>query len=438
VIDSEVDFFGFIKKEHFCILTNYRSIMKGKVFLLLSLLVSLTGIGQNFTLQQYHEDLNFFWQNFQDNYCYFNKKNIDWNSLKPFYEHQVDTVTSRSGFVSVLEAALFELYDHHCSLHTNTPHSRRLVPTGTDIWAKYQDGKPVVVEVRKNFAPEKLGIQAGDEVIAINDLPVEEAIFPFLGHNQEDEAKSFALRLALAGDHIKRRKITLKRDSRTKDYFPDQEGMMLENITYPAMVQSRSFGKIGYIKVNNFLFDNELIPKFDSVLNSLMTTQALIIDLRETPSGGNTSVARAILGRFITTDRFYQKHESWGEEKQTGIKRSWEEIVSPRDKPYLKPLVILVDHWTGSVSEGITVGFDGMKRATIIGTEMARLNGAVETFRLPQTGIGVNMTTERLYHINGLPREQFVPSILVNVKDQSAAKDPILQAALNYLNKRIK
>jgi hypothetical protein len=79
-----------------------------------------------------------------------------------------------------------------------------------------------------------------------------------------------------------------------------------------------------------------------------------------------------------------------------------------------------------------------MKRATIIGTEMARLNGAVETFRLPQTGIGVNMTTERLYHINGLPREQFVPSILVNVKDQSPAKDPILQAALNYLNKRIK
>jgi C-terminal processing protease CtpA/Prc len=422
---------------NFVVSLNLHLLMK-RVLFFFSLLLALAGSGQTFTHDQYLQDFSFFWQTFQDNYCYFEKRRVDWEHLRPIYLQQVDTVTSRSAFVSVIERSLFELYDHHCSLHTNTPLSRRLVPTGTDIWAEYRSGRAVIVEVRKGFMPEKMGIHAGAEIVAINDLPVNQAILPFLGHNQNNEARSFALRLALAGDHIIKRKITLKTENGTRGFYPDEQEMLLETHHYPQMIESRFFGSIGYIQINNFLFDMNLIPKFDSVLNSLMTTRALMIDLRETPSGGNTSVARAILGRFITTDQFYQKHELWSEEKQTGIKRSWQEIVSPRGVPYLKPLVILVDHWTGSVGEGISIGFDGMKRATIIGTEMARLNGAVETFQLPNTGIGVNITTERLYHINNLPREQFVPAIQVNVKDQAPGHDPILKAALVYLNNTIK
>jgi len=411
--------------------------MKSLLFFV-GLLFLVTVHAQRFTQQQYKEDFSAFWQTFQDNYCYFDKRHVDWAGLKPFYQTQVDTVTMRSGFVSVLERALNELYDHHCSLHTNNPTSIRLVPTGADMWAEYQNGKPLIVEVRKGFSPEKLGIAAGAEVVAINDLPVEQAIEPFLGHNKNTDAKSFALRMALAGDHVHERKITLRTETGVKDYYPDEKEMMLENHEYPAMIESDLVGTIGYIKINNFLYDNELIPKFDSVLNLFLASSALIIDLRETPSGGNTAVARAILGRFITSDQFYQKHELWAEERQTGVKRSWEEIVSPRASPYLKPLVVLVDHWTGSVSEGITIGFDALKRAMVIGTEMARLNGAVETFELPNTGIGVNIATERLYHINGLPREQYVPPMLVDVKQQSAGKDLILHTALSYLKKRIK
>lgn len=409
-----------------------------RLLLLLSVFTTLNSLAQTNSQQQYREDFNFFWQTFNDNYCYFDKKEIDWNKIKPFYQAQVDTVSTRSGFVSVLERALYELYDHHCSLHTNTPTSRRLVPTGADIWAEYRNDKPIIVELRKGFSSERLGVHAGMEVVAINDLPVSKAILPFLAHTVNNESKSFALRLALAGDHVTKRKLTLKTENGIKDYFPDNDAMMLENVSYNSMVESNSFDSIGYIRINNFLFDNDLISKFDSVLNSLLSTKALIIDLRETPSGGNTAVARAILGRFITSDHFYQKHELWSEEKQTGIKRSWQEIVSSRGVPYLKPMVILVDHWTGSVSEGITIGFDGMKRATIIGTQMAQLNGAVETFQLPNTGIGVNITTERLFHINGEPRELFMPPVLVDVKNQASGRDVILQSALEYLTKKNK
>jgi len=409
-----------------------------KILILLCCLPGLKSFAQNFTKQQYKDDLQYFWQTLDENYCYFQKKHIDWQKVKPVYEALVDTVTCRAGFVSVMERAMYELYDHHCGLHTNNAYSRRLVPTGADIWAEYRNGKPVIVEVRTDFGAEKMGIKAGMEVVAVNDIPVDKAVAMFTPHTVNEESKSFALRLAINGDHSTPRKITLKNGSQVADYYPDKDGLMLEHVTYPAFVESKMIGDIGYIKVNNYLFDNAMIAKFDSVLNEMLNAKALIIDMRETPSGGNTAVARAILGRFITKEQFYQKHELYAEEKTTGVKRSWKEIVSPRGKVYTKPVVILADHWTGSIAEGITIAFDGMKRATVIGTQLARLNGAVDGFEMPNTKIGVNIATERLYHVNGLPREFYNPAIMVDVSTQKPGNDVILHTAINYLNKKIK
>lgn len=393
----------------------------------------MNGYAQSYTKEQYKEDINFFWQTVNDNYCYFDKKHIDWNAIKPVYDAQIDSVTTRAGFVSTLERAIYELYDHHCSLRTNNKDSRRLVPTGADIWAEYRNEQPMIVEVRKGFGAEKTGIRTGMQVVAVNDVPIDKAILPYLSHTVNTDSKSFALRLVLAGDHYAKRKITLRNGKDLVDFFPDQDSLMLEKVTYPEMVESKRFGDTGYIKINNYLFDNAIIAKFDSVLNTLMKTRALIIDLRETPSGGNTSVARAILGRFIDKEQFYQKHELYAEQKATGIKRSWEEIVSPRGTTYTNPVVVLADHWTGSISEGITIAFDGMKRATVIGTQLARLNGAVDGFEMPNTRIGFNISMERLYHVNGSPRELYNPAILVDLLKQTPGNDVILNTAMNYL-----
>jgi C-terminal processing protease CtpA/Prc len=409
-----------------------------KSSLIISLLASLMASAQSFTAKQYKEDFEFFWKTVNENYCYFDKKQSDWSRIKKFYTPQIDTVSSRQSFVATIEKVLYELYDHHCGLNTNNDLSRRLVPTSADMWAEYIDGKPVIIEVRKSFGAEKTGVAAGMEVIAINDIPVDKAIMPFQPHNKNIEAKNFALRLALAGDHITKRKITLQGKAGTKDYYPDADNMMLEHITYPSKVESKFLGGIGYIKVNNYLFDNSMIMAFDSTLNQYLQTKALIIDLRETPSGGNTAVARAILGRFINEEQFYQKHELWYEERETGIKRSWEEIATPRGPIYNNPLVILADHWTGSIAEGITIAFDGMKRATVIGTELARLNGAIDGAEMPNTKIRFNFPTERLYHINGQPRELYKPTIEVDVTKQSTGNDVILARALAYLRDKVK
>ena len=419
--------------------------MKSPVTILILIIAPLFLMGQttNITSEQYLQDFNFFWKSINDEYCYFDKKQTDWPKVKEIYKPRIEGITGREQFVSILEKALYEIYDHHAILNTNNDNSRRLVPSGTDIWAEYINGKPVVSEVRKGFGTESSGIFAGMEVVAVNDIPVQIAIEPLLPRSlklADNEAKNFALRLLLAGTHTQNRKFTLKYGGKTNDYYPDKNGSLLENIKYTTNIESRLIGNTGYIKINDCLYNNELIPLFDSVMQTMQKTTALILDLRETPSGGNSTVAKAILGWFINKEHFYQKHEYYAEENNSGIKHSWEEIVSPRkNKYYGKPLVVLCNHWTGSIAEAIIIGFDALQRpgTKIIGTTMARLNGAVYTYEMPNTKIRFSFPAERLYHINGLPREKYTPQILIDlVKEHSTSvSDIFISKALRYLKK---
>ncbi|MBS1598832.1 MAG: peptidase [Bacteroidetes bacterium] len=414
-----------------------------------ALIILLTGLApailfsqtQQFTNDKYKEDFDFFWKSINDEYCYFGKKQTDWEKVKEIYAPMIDTIKTRDQFVNILEKAIYEIYDHHAGLNTNTDNSQRVVPTGTDIWAEYINGKPVITEVRPGLGATSCGITTGMEIIAINEEPVNNGVERFLpksAKHADVEAKNFALRILIAGNHIQPRKISLKYNGAVKDYFPDKDGFLIDKMKYPSMVETKFIGTIGYIRINNFLFDNDLIPAFDSAMQLMNNTTALIIDMRETPSGGNTSVARAILGWFTDKEKFYQKHEYYAEEKQTGIKRSWEEIVSPRKgKYYNKPLVVLCDHWTGSIAEGITIGFDGLHRPNTktLGTAMARLNGAVYGYEMPNTKIHFSFPAERLYHVNGLPREQYIPSIYIDfLKEHPAnSSDLFIEKALAYL-----
>ena len=399
----------------------------------------LNGFSQQISTEQFKEDFNYFWNTIKTDYCYWDKKKSNWDSVKTIYSIDVDTITSKRSFVFLLEKMFYELYDHHASLNTNTPESPRLVPSGADVWAEYINHKATITEVRKDFNAENSGIRAGMEIIAVNDAPVDKAVQPFLPKSFkpiDNEAKNYALRVLLAGKHSEPRKFTLAYKGQQTDFYPDQKSN-IDNHRYESAIESKILASnVGYIRINNCLWDNGLIKLFDSVLNGFMKTKSLILDLRETPSGGNTTVARAILGRFIDKEGFYQKHELSADQTITGIKRSWVEIVSPRKEMYSKPLVLLVDHWTGSVSEGIAIGFDAFKRVTTMGTKMAGLNGAIYSYQMPNTRIGFSFPVEKLYHINGNPRELFTPEIVIDLTNQKINEDRVLETALGYLNKK--
>jgi carboxyl-terminal processing protease len=408
--------------------------MKGFLFVVF-ICCCFHSVAQQTTSQQFREDFDYFWNTLDKHYAYWDKKATDWKGVKELYAAEVDTIKTKWHFTLFLERVFNEIYDPHASLSTNTSESQKLVPSGTDIWASYQNRKTVITEVRFGSGAAKAGLRAGMEIASVNDVPIEKALFSFYPRSlkyADAAAEDHALRVALAGRHSQKRKITVRYQGSLQSFFPDEEGLTVQIAQEGRLTSKRLAGNIGYIRVNNCLWDNDLIPEFDSVLNSMMDTKALILDLRETPSGGNTTVARAILGRFIAKEGFYQAHELTAEEKRFGVKRSWKEIVSPRKDTYTKPLVLLVNHWTGSVGEGIAIGFDAFKRATIIGTQMAGLNGAIYSYQMPHSKIGFSIPAEKLFHVNGTPRELFKPAIVVDLTWQKADEDLILKQAIYF------
>ncbi len=138
--------------------------------------------------------------------------------------------------------------------------------------------------------------------------------------------------------------------------------------------------------------------------------QRVILDLTDTPSGGNTTVARAILGWFVTKPRFYQVHRLPAEERATGIPRQWVEQVLPRaGKLHRGPVTVRVGRWTGSMGEGLAIGFAALG-ARVEGERMAGLLGAIYDHRLERSGQILKLPTERLSAVDGTPRERFVPT----------------------------
>lgn len=400
------------------------------------------------TAPQYAEDFDTLWKEIAESYAYFDKKQTDWEQVKRRYRPRTAAITSRAEFIALLERTLEELYDFHCNLNTNTESSPVLVPTDADIWAEWRQGHALIIEVRPDSPASRAGIQAGMEIASINGTGIRQAVNARLGsclRHKDPEAENWALLTLLAGRHNETRRIELREGKivSTKILPVYRRTEATEN-TSSGLLEYRVLAQhpqVGYIRLNNSLGDNNLIVAFDKALAHLKSTKGLILDMRDTPSGGNTVVARAIMGRFISRSMFYQRHSVPAEERAYGVKRSWIEEVSPRGSfCYNGAVVVLVDHWTGSMGEGVTIGLDAMKRTRTVGTEMARLLGATEGVQLPHSGIRVHFPTEKLFHVNGKPREAFVPQVAVNLLSPSARRkaDPILQSGRETLIRLIK
>ena len=381
---------------------------------------------------QYQKDFDFYWRTVNDNFAYFHKRKTDWEKVKVIYQPEVDTIKSRDGFVHLLEKANNELYNGHVFLNTNTNSSNRLIPSGADLKVAVIDKQFVVNEVRTGYNSDLAGIRKGMRIIKYNGIPIRSAIeglLPKSTKNINDEMLEYAANMLLAGTHDKSRVITAIVNGREQDIMPDAVANRSDQHTDLLLESQRLGGNIGYIKVNNSLGDTDLIKKFDDAVDGLIDSSGLILDLRETPGGGNTTVARAIMGRFVEKELAYQKHIYTDEEKQTGIKRTTLEIVSPRGKIYKKPMIVLVGYWTGSMGEGLAIGFDAMKRAKIAGTLMAGLLGEIYTFEMPETKIPFSFPCVQLQHVNGLPREDFKPWIYI--QDQKTAVEYVSELLKN-------
>ncbi len=379
------------------------------------------------------EDINEILIDIKDNYIYLNEKDIDLNCIKEKYTEKIDLIKSEEEIVLFFEYLLDEFYDSHITLNTNRKSSFRL---NSPIHSKTESGKTIITNVWQNQIENLTENIIGAEILKFNGKEFNKVIdqFPTECNNKNNKlVREWIGNKILSGRYNEPRNLELK--LLNGDFIE----LNLDNLIIKKHNSLLSFHQtddnIGIITINNSLGNNALITEFDKALNSLENTKGLIIDLRNTVSGGNSYVARGIMSKFIDKDLPYQKHqtidESW--DNQPKVKRSWVEYVSPRGKRYKKPIVILVGKWTGSMGEGLAIGFEGMNRAEIVGTEMEQLAGAISNFGFKHQNFGFQLSQEKLYHINGTPREKYIPTNYV--KQTQIIEDEIMKKGIEKIKK---
>lgn len=326
---------------------------------------------------------------------------------------EADKVSSGRELVRYSERALALLADHHAITGASMKDSWAVFPSYGDLWVERRDGYYWITAVRAGSPAANAGVRAGEVLVAIDGQSTGAAVAAYwadLGASGGGERDDYAARVLAAGKRDRPRLLTVGHP------LARPRQLSLPNLYFLTLadrpvLQASEVGPNLVLRFFDSLGHDATIAAFDLAMAKAKPGQRVILDLTDTPSGGNTTVARAMLGWFVGKPTFYQVHSLPAEERETGIARQWAEQVLPRVGKYHRgPVTVRVGRWTGSMGEGLAIGFDALG-ARVEGDRMAGLLGAIYDHRLARSGQVVKLPTERLYAVGGLPREHFRPRV---------------------------
>lgn len=363
-----------------------------------------------------------------DSYAFLPTKATDWNRVISTLMPRARAARDHTAWLHVLEEALDALYDGHTQLNTNAPDSWRPVPYG--LWVQPNNARYVVTVVQRGSLVERTGVRPGDELVAIDGVLVSELYHsrrPRFLTRADPAADEWALASAVAGRHNTRYELLIRRGGR--------ESVLMPSGTMPARddVEWKRVGSdIGLIAISTFAPNRGVVVAFDRALEALRNTRGLIVDVRSN-AGGDTVIARPIIGRLIAARRQY----AWMTSRDgPGLGPRHPEFVDARGPwTYSAPVVVVVDRFSASMAEGFAMALSGLGRARIVGTRMAKLGAAVGRIELPYSKIAVQISTEPVYAVDGTPRWEMEPDVVVSPLRGADGNDPFIAAAIEELER---
>ncbi len=371
-----------------------------------------------------------FVQLLHENYGYFDRSGIDGNAILAAFADRAKAARSDKDFIDVLQLVSHNFADPHFVVGPLDRGDWSVIPTASDLFG-IRDGKNFLIgEVRTGGEAALKGMRPGMTVVRIDGLSPRAAVEAVTGRPFTDLSPvqiGFAFNVALAGHRNQRRMIEVRDGRRTRTYTLVATDDLARRVEDGPLLETERQGRLGIIRINNSLGDQRLIDAFSKALASLADTDTVLIDLRNTPSGGNTSVARGIMGHFVDHDRPYQMHVIPYETRVLGPTRRFVEYVAPFGTRYAGKLYVAGGRWTGSMGEGLMIGFDAIG-ATTVGSDLAHLLGALSNETIEGSAAKVDIGTEQLFTVTGLPREAYRPQIYLAQAERTPEGDPVLGA----------
>jgi C-terminal processing protease CtpA/Prc len=389
-----------------------------------------------------------FWMEVKMNFVYFDHvPELDWDSLYVAYIPKVRRTGSTLEYYNTLREMCAQLRDGHTGI--NPP--RELWPVvwaSPDIFTKLIENKVIVTKVTSDSL-KALPIKAGMEVLKIDGMDVKDYAaryvepYMFASTPQGLTVQTYSYWL-LSG--AKDKPIALE--------LADESGELVEvsvprttDFTRGPDVEYRELpGGIAYVSLNTFSNDG-VFKTFDSLFATISKAKGLILDVRRN-GGGNSTVGWNVLGcltdstfpALLTETINYSAHRRVEGRPQRYVREDWTAKANGK-LLYTGPVVALGGPSTGSAAEDFLVAFRAMGRGKILGEPTYGSTGQPLTFKLAG-GISGRVCTNRCFYPDGKPFEGIgvIPDIAVplTIEDIRQDRDPVLDAAVKYLETQMK
>ncbi len=287
---------------------------------------------------------------------------------------------------TAIRGMLRALNDPYTSFWTPDEFARQMEDTRGDfggIGAKLEmtkDKKVLIVEPIPNAPAEKMGILAGDVILAVDAKPIQ-------GLNINSVVSR------IRGKEGTRVRLTLQRDAQIFDKTITRA--MVHSPIIKARMQDED-AKIGYIALEQF--NEQADQQFDDALRRLEAKgmKALIFDLRSNP-GGLLNVAQDVASRFIHEGKVVIVQERNGSQSSLNVNSS--KHRSPLERGAY-PVVVLVNAGSASASEIVAGAIKDHNVGTLVGTKTFG-KGLVQTIIPLGDNSAVKITTQRYFTPNG-------------------------------------
>ncbi len=382
------------------------------------------------------------WQAFRRHltvdYAYVNKARFDVTEWIDRHQKQALSAATTEQFIDLLQVIVRRFQDPHLNIGPYNHLDYSITPTGSDLWVSFEQGVARVIDVKMNGAAARAGVRPGWIVESVAGRAIKEAALQPFGKKLkpsevDDKLLAWGANIVLGGLRHQSRDISFvtPAGTRTKLQLAATYAALPDKNSAPVDLLWQQ--GVPIIRFNNSLGKKETPQAFDEALKDCLKSPAIVLDLRNTPSGGNTTVARRIMGHFTPQEVPYQRHSVVREQVLYEVPHRSLALVSPLKPYYPGKVLVLAGRWTGSMGEGLVIGLDALGKSTI-GSQMGRLLGAIHTVRLPHSEARLELPAEALFHVDGTPREDFIPRTALAPADTGEdGADPLLAEVLSQL-----
>ncbi|WP_242130972.1 S41 family peptidase [Aestuariivivens marinum] len=247
--------------------------------------------------------------------------------------------------------------------------------TGIGAKVRTHKNKLVIVEPYKDYPADKAGLKAGDEIIKVDDIFVED---------YKDDAGNL-----LKGSSGTTINVTYKRQGKTQTATINRAEVEIKAVPHFSLIDD----KTGYIVLSQF--NNKASSETRYALRDLKAQGAerIILDLRGNP-GGLLHEAVNIVNLFVPKGQLIVTTKS----KVKKYNRTYYTKNTPIDTEI--PLVVLIDGSSASASEIVSGSLQDLDRAVIVGSRSFG-KGLVQRPKPLTYGTQIKITISRYYTPSG-------------------------------------